>query len=70
MLTEVADGVWVRQSAWVWANSIVVRGAGLIRVIDSAARDRLAAGFGLAWWLWWRCDPGVTCTAQGRDVRA
>ena len=25
MLTEVADGVWVRQSAWVWTNSIVVR---------------------------------------------
>jgi glyoxylase-like metal-dependent hydrolase (beta-lactamase superfamily II) len=34
MLTEVADGVWVRQSEWVWTNSIVVRGdAGLI-VID------------------------------------
>src|SRR5579859_4647808 len=33
MLTEVADGVWVRQSAWVWTNSIVVRGeAGLILV--------------------------------------
>jgi hypothetical protein len=25
MLTEVAGGVWVRQSAWVWTNSIVVR---------------------------------------------
>lgn len=25
MLTEVADGVWVRQSEWVWTNSIVVR---------------------------------------------
>jgi glyoxylase-like metal-dependent hydrolase (beta-lactamase superfamily II) len=34
MLTPVADGVWVRQSEWVWTNSIVVRGeAGLI-VID------------------------------------
>lgn len=32
-LTEVADGVWVRQSEWVWTNSIVVRGeAGLILV--------------------------------------
>jgi glyoxylase-like metal-dependent hydrolase (beta-lactamase superfamily II) len=25
MLTEVADGVWVRQSEWVWTNSIIVR---------------------------------------------
>jgi glyoxylase-like metal-dependent hydrolase (beta-lactamase superfamily II) len=25
MLTEVADGVWVRQSEWVWTNSTVVR---------------------------------------------
>src|ERR671939_2243708 len=24
-LNEVADGVWVRQSEWVWTNSIVVR---------------------------------------------
>jgi len=24
-LTEVADGVWVRQSDWVWTNSTVVR---------------------------------------------
>ncbi len=26
MLNEVADGVWVRQSAWVWSNTTVVRG--------------------------------------------
>ena len=26
MLTQVADGVWVRQSEWVWTNSLVVRG--------------------------------------------
>ena len=25
MLTQVADGVWVRQSEWVWSNAIVVR---------------------------------------------
>src|SRR6478609_7245116 len=46
MLTQVADGVWVRQSAWVWSNSIVVRGeAGLILVdpgIDGAELDQLA----------------------------
>jgi len=22
MLTQVADGVWVRQSEWVWTNSM------------------------------------------------
>jgi glyoxylase-like metal-dependent hydrolase (beta-lactamase superfamily II) len=32
-LNQVADGVWVRQSDWVWTNSIVVRGEeGLILV--------------------------------------
>jgi hypothetical protein len=25
MLNQVADGVWVRQSAWVWSNAIAVR---------------------------------------------
>ena len=46
MLTKVADGVWVRQSAWVWTNSIVVRGEdGLILVdpgIDGAELNQLA----------------------------
>src|SRR6201998_1096272 len=46
MLTLVADGVWVRQSAWVWTNSIVVRGeAGLIVVdpgIDGSELNQLA----------------------------
>ena len=46
MLTEVADGVWVRQSEWVWTNSIVVRGEdGLILVdpgITGAELDQLA----------------------------
>ena len=33
MLSEVADGVWVRQSEWVWSNAVVVRGdEGLILV--------------------------------------
>jgi hypothetical protein len=26
VLNEVPDGVWVRQSAWVWSNTTVVRG--------------------------------------------
>ena len=33
-LTEVAEGVWVRQSEWVWTNSIVVRGDEGLIVID------------------------------------
>ncbi len=46
MLTQVADGVWVRQSEWVWTNSIVVRGEdGLIMVdpgIHGAELNELA----------------------------
>jgi glyoxylase-like metal-dependent hydrolase (beta-lactamase superfamily II) len=46
MLTQVADGVWVRQSEWVWTNSIVVRGEdGLIVVdpgIEGSELDELA----------------------------
>jgi glyoxylase-like metal-dependent hydrolase (beta-lactamase superfamily II) len=46
MLTRLADGVWVRQSAWVWTNSIVVRGEdGLILVdpgIEGAELNQLA----------------------------
>jgi glyoxylase-like metal-dependent hydrolase (beta-lactamase superfamily II) len=34
MLTQVADGVWVRQSEWVWTNSIVVRGEGGLILVD------------------------------------
>jgi Zn-dependent hydrolases, including glyoxylases len=34
MLTQVADGVWVRQSAWVWSNAIVVRGEGGLILVD------------------------------------
>jgi glyoxylase-like metal-dependent hydrolase (beta-lactamase superfamily II) len=46
MLSQVADGVWVRQSEWVWTNSIVVRGEdGLILVdpgIEGPELDQLA----------------------------
>src|SRR5256886_4223949 len=46
MLTQVADGVWVRQSEWVWTNSIVVRGEdGLILIdpgIDGSELNQLA----------------------------
>lgn len=50
MLTQVADGVWVRQSEWVWTNSIVVRGEdGLILVdpgIHGAELNQLADDLG------------------------
>jgi glyoxylase-like metal-dependent hydrolase (beta-lactamase superfamily II) len=46
MLSEVADGVWVRQSGWVWTNSVVVRADdGLVLIdpgIDGAELDQLA----------------------------
>src|SRR4051794_10505376 len=46
MLNEVADGVWVRQSEWVWSNATVVRGeTGLVLVdpgIDGSDLDELA----------------------------
>jgi glyoxylase-like metal-dependent hydrolase (beta-lactamase superfamily II) len=45
-LDQVADGVWVRQSEWVWTNSIAVRGEdGLILVdpgIHGSELDELA----------------------------
>jgi glyoxylase-like metal-dependent hydrolase (beta-lactamase superfamily II) len=34
MLTQVADGVWVRQSAWVWTNSIMVRAEDGLILVD------------------------------------
>lgn len=42
MLTQVADGVWARQSEWVWTNSIAVRGEdGLILVDPGIAGSEL-----------------------------
>jgi len=34
MLNQVADGVWVRQSEWVWSNAIVVRREGGLILVD------------------------------------
>ncbi|GIG23565.1 MBL fold metallo-hydrolase [Cellulomonas chitinilytica] len=34
MLDEVADGVWVRQSDWVWSNAVVVRADGGLVLVD------------------------------------
>jgi glyoxylase-like metal-dependent hydrolase (beta-lactamase superfamily II) len=46
VLTQVADGVWIRQSEWVWTNSIVVYGEdGLILVdfgIDGSELNQIA----------------------------
>lgn len=33
-LNQVADGVWVRQSEWVWTNAIVVRGEDGLILVD------------------------------------
>jgi glyoxylase-like metal-dependent hydrolase (beta-lactamase superfamily II) len=46
VLNQVADGVWVRQSEWVWSNATIVRGDdGLILVdpgIDGSDLNQLA----------------------------
>jgi glyoxylase-like metal-dependent hydrolase (beta-lactamase superfamily II) len=46
MLNQVADGVWVRQSSWVWSNAVVARGeTGLVLVdpgIDGSDLTQLA----------------------------
>ncbi|MFJ9781413.1 MBL fold metallo-hydrolase [Amycolatopsis sp. NPDC101161] len=34
MLKQVADGVWVRQSEWVWSNTTVVRGDDGLVLVD------------------------------------
>jgi glyoxylase-like metal-dependent hydrolase (beta-lactamase superfamily II) len=34
MLNQVADGVWVRQSEWVWSNTTVVETDGGLIVVD------------------------------------
>jgi glyoxylase-like metal-dependent hydrolase (beta-lactamase superfamily II) len=34
VLSQVADGVWVRQSEWVWTNTIVVRGEDGLILVD------------------------------------
>ena len=40
MLTPVADGVWVRQSDWVWTNSVVVRAEEGLILIDPGIHGR------------------------------
>jgi glyoxylase-like metal-dependent hydrolase (beta-lactamase superfamily II) len=43
MLNEVADGVWVRQSGWVWSNAVVVcADDGLVLVDPGIAGSDLA----------------------------
>jgi glyoxylase-like metal-dependent hydrolase (beta-lactamase superfamily II) len=34
MLNQVADGVWVRQSEWVWSNAVVVHGSDGLVLVD------------------------------------
>ena len=73
-LNQVADGVWVRQSAWVWSNAIAVRGeGGLILVdpgIDGSELNQLADdldGLGLpvaTAWAASREPPAPSCAAS------
>ncbi len=34
MLKQVADGLWVRRSEWVWSNAVFVRGEGGLILVD------------------------------------
>jgi hypothetical protein len=34
MLNEVADGVWVRQSEWIWSIAIALRVEGGLILVD------------------------------------
>jgi hypothetical protein len=49
MLTHVADGIWVRQSEWVWTNSIVVCGEDGLVPGWSAVAVREAIDSGVGW---------------------
>ncbi len=40
MLNQVADGVWVRQSEWVWSNAIMVRGEDGLILVDPGINGR------------------------------
>jgi glyoxylase-like metal-dependent hydrolase (beta-lactamase superfamily II) len=66
MLNEVADGVWVRQSEWVWSNSVVLRGdeglvlvdpgihgSELVQLADDVDRLGIPVVAGLATHLHW-----------------
>jgi glyoxylase-like metal-dependent hydrolase (beta-lactamase superfamily II) len=66
MMSEVADGVWVRQSEWVWSNSVVVRvpdgvilvdpgisGSDLGRLADDVERLGLPVVAGFSTHLHW-----------------
>ncbi|WP_206784491.1 MBL fold metallo-hydrolase [Amycolatopsis sp. MtRt-6] len=44
MLNEVADGVWVRQSEWVWSNTTVVRGEAGLVLVDPGIEGAELAG--------------------------
>jgi hypothetical protein len=70
MLNQVADGVWVRQSEWVWSNAIAVRGeGGLILVdpgIDGSDPSQLADDLDRSAFRWSPVSPpiptGTTCS--------
>ena len=63
MLNQVADGVWVQQSEWVWTNSIVVRGEDGLILIDP--------GIGALPGVWARrLTPAFSCRGIPRKRRS
>jgi hypothetical protein len=69
MLNQVADGVWVRPSEWVWSNAIAVRGdGGLILVNPGPGRPTAAGEGGFASWLL-RGIEQATFEDQGHGTR-
>src|SRR5881275_2450676 len=44
MLNQVADGVWVRQSDWVWSNTTVVKTDDGLILVDPGIRGSELAG--------------------------
>jgi hypothetical protein len=57
MLNQVADGVWVRQSEWVWSNAIVVHETALDRLGEAARHVDVVV-------------PGHGAVAEGPEVAA
>ena len=49
MLNQVADGVWVRRSAWVWSNAIVVRGEGGLILVDPGIDGSIRTSSPMTW---------------------
>ena len=71
MLSEVADGVWVRQSAWVWSNAVVVRADDGLVLVDPGIDGDDLAGSRTTWMRSaGRWSPGSHAPALGPPALA